>query len=98
MASHANILAWRIPRTEEPRGPQSMGPQSQTQLKQLSTPTLTWTLKSVREPLNSPLFPLEKSRGPFGVIIIPRCLPANSTLGSPLKHISEQSCSKCLQI
>ena len=98
MASHANILAWRIPWTEEPSGPQSIGPQSQTQLKQLSTHTLTWTLKSVRVPLNSPLFPLEKTRGPFGVIIIPCCLPANSTLGSPLKHISEQPCSKCLQI
>ena len=28
MASHSNILAWRIPRTEEPGGIQSMGPQS----------------------------------------------------------------------
>ena len=24
MATHSNILAWRIPRTEEPGGPQSM--------------------------------------------------------------------------
>ena len=25
MATHSSILAWRIPWTEEPRGPQSMG-------------------------------------------------------------------------
>ena len=28
MATHASILAWRIPRTEEPGGLQSMGSQS----------------------------------------------------------------------
>ena len=33
MASHSSILAWRIPRTEEPGGPQSMGSHSQTRLK-----------------------------------------------------------------
>ena len=27
MATHSNILAWRIPRTEEPDGLQSMGSQ-----------------------------------------------------------------------
>ena len=27
MATHSSILAWRIPRTEEPSGPQSMGSQ-----------------------------------------------------------------------
>ena len=27
MATHSNILAWRIPRTEEPGGLQSMGSQ-----------------------------------------------------------------------
>jgi len=27
MATHCNILAWRTPRTEEPGGLQSMGPQ-----------------------------------------------------------------------
>ena len=32
MATHSSILAWRIPRTEEPGGLQSMGLQSQTQL------------------------------------------------------------------
>ena len=37
MATHSSILAWRIPWTEEPGGLQSIGLQSQTQLKQLST-------------------------------------------------------------
>ena len=32
MATHSSILAWEIPQTEEPGGPQSMGSQSQTQL------------------------------------------------------------------
>ena len=34
MATHLSILAWEIPRTEEPGGLQSMG--SQTSLTQLS--------------------------------------------------------------
>ena len=37
VATHSSILAWRIPWTEEPGGLQSTGPQSQTQLKRLST-------------------------------------------------------------
>ena len=36
MATHSNILAWRIPWTEEPGGLQSTGSQSLTQLKRLS--------------------------------------------------------------
>ena len=32
MATHASILAWKIPWTEEPGGPQSMGLQSRTRL------------------------------------------------------------------
>ena len=39
MATHSSILAWRIPWTEEPGGLQSMGLQTQTQLKRLSTHT-----------------------------------------------------------
>ena len=30
MATHSSILAWRIPWTEEPGGPQSIGSQSPT--------------------------------------------------------------------
>ena len=36
-AAHFSILAWRIPWTEEPGGLQSIGLQSRTRLKQLST-------------------------------------------------------------
>ena len=39
MATHSIILAWRILWTEEPGGLQSIGSQSWTQLKQLSTHT-----------------------------------------------------------
>ena len=31
MATHSSILAWKIPHTEAPGGPQSMGPQSDGQ-------------------------------------------------------------------
>ena len=37
MATHSSILAWRIPWTGEPGRLQSIGSQSQTHLKQLST-------------------------------------------------------------
>ena len=37
MATHSSVLAWRIPGTGEPGGLPSMGPQNQTQLKQLSS-------------------------------------------------------------
>ena len=37
MATHSSILAWRIPGTEEPGGLPSMGLQSQTRLKRLSS-------------------------------------------------------------
>ena len=37
MATHFSILAWRIPRTEEPGGLHSMGSQSRTQVNRLST-------------------------------------------------------------
>ena len=37
MATHSNVLAWRIPGTGEPGGLPSMGSQSRTRLKQLSS-------------------------------------------------------------
>ena len=44
MANHSNILAWRIPWTEDPGGLQSMALQSQTQLnKHTHTHTHTHT-------------------------------------------------------
>ena len=36
MATHSGILAWRIPRTEEPGGLEPVQSQSQTGLKQVS--------------------------------------------------------------
>ena len=36
MATHCSILAWRIPRTEDPGGLSSIGSQSRTRLKRLS--------------------------------------------------------------
>ena len=39
METYSSILAWRIPRTEEPGGLWSIGSQSPTQLKRLSTHT-----------------------------------------------------------
>ena len=37
MATHSNILAWRIPGTGEPGGLPSMGSHSRTRLKRLSS-------------------------------------------------------------
>ena len=37
MATHSSVLAWRIPGTGEPGGPPSMGSQSRTRLKRLSS-------------------------------------------------------------
>ena len=40
MATHSSVLAWRIPGSGEPGRPPSMGLQSQTRLKQLSSSSL----------------------------------------------------------
>ena len=37
MATHSSVLAWRIPGTGEPGGLPSLGLQSQTRLKRLSS-------------------------------------------------------------
>ena len=37
MATHSSVIAWRIPRTEEPGGLQSRGSRSRTRLRRLST-------------------------------------------------------------
>ena len=42
MATHSSVLAWRIPGTGEPGGLPSMGSQSWTQLKRLSSSKLCW--------------------------------------------------------
>ena len=40
MATHSSILAWEIPWTEEPGGPQSMGSQSLSDLATKQQPAL----------------------------------------------------------
>ena len=46
MAIHSSILAWRIPRTEDPGGPQSMGSQSRT--RPTRTPKMKMRMWSLR--------------------------------------------------
>ena len=38
-AAHSSILAWRVPQTEEPGRPQTMGSQSRTRLSDYTTTT-----------------------------------------------------------
>ena len=40
MATHSSVLAWRIPWTEKPGRLQSIGSQSQTQLKRLGSSSI----------------------------------------------------------
>ena len=57
MATHARILAWRIPWTEEPGGGQSTTSQSWTQLKRLST-----HIHDITDGLNIPDLPCHTGR------------------------------------
>ena len=47
MATHSNILAWRIPWTEEPGGLQSTGSQNQTQPSDLHLCSLCSAIESL---------------------------------------------------
>ena len=58
MATHSNILAWKIPWMEEPGGLQSMGSQSQTQLSDFTFHFLCPNFSRPFQPLCSCL-PLE---------------------------------------
>ena len=40
MATHSSVLAWRIPGTGEPGGLPSLGSQSRTRLKRLSSSSI----------------------------------------------------------
>ena len=53
MATHSNILAWRIPCTEEPGGTQSMGLQSQTGLSDWHFHFSPWKAQYYLQPLAS---------------------------------------------
>ena len=48
MATHSSVLAWRIPGTGEPGELPSMGSQSRTRLKRLSSSTVSVTLRIIR--------------------------------------------------
>ena len=54
MATHSSVLVWRIPGTREPGGLPSMGLQSRTRLKRLSSSMLHRTRCSLlhREPIS----------------------------------------------
>ena len=68
-AAHSSILAWRIPWTEEPGGLQSIGSQSWTRLKRLTT--------HARRYPNQVKFNLLFSTGlPCGTVV--KTLPANA--------------------
>ena len=41
MATHSSVLAWRIPGTAEPGGLPSVGSQSRTRLKRLSSSSIS---------------------------------------------------------
>ena len=56
MATHSSILAWRIPRTEEAGGIQSMWWQSQAQLSNLAHSTLVMGLLGTRDSPLGPVF------------------------------------------
>ena len=58
MATHSSILAWRIPRREEPGRLQSIGLQTQTSLKQATKHIHTHTCK--KDPYK--IFILEKEK------------------------------------
>ena len=51
MATHCSMLAWRIPWTEEPGGPQSMG---------LQESDTTWRLNHHRHQLHSKQYSVER--------------------------------------
>ena len=54
MATHSSVLAWRIPGTGEPGGLPSIGLQSRTQLKRLSSSLHITKNHRIYRPWNSP--------------------------------------------
>ena len=49
MATHSSVLAWRLSGMGEPWGLPSMGSQSQTRLKRLSSSSRSWIIEKARE-------------------------------------------------
>ena len=56
MATHSSILAWRIPRTEEPGGLQSTGSQGQTRLSHSACTNLCVNSQLLMDPLSLTFF------------------------------------------
>ena len=52
MATHSSVLAWRIPGTGEPGGLPSMGLQSRTRLKWLSSSSVSHSVMSLCSPMD----------------------------------------------
>ena len=58
MATHSSVLAWRIPGTEEPSGLPSMGSQSRTRLKRLSSSSSSSSLMRKASTISSTGLPV----------------------------------------
>ena len=99
MATHSSSLAWRIPRTEEVGGLQSMGSQRVDRTERLSTHTqlikqlikvshqnLSSTLHHLKKAGQGPLFPFHRlERWGEGSCVRAKCLPrVSGTLDSSL--------------
>ena len=83
MATHSSILAWRIPWTEKLGGLQSIGSQSQTRLKRLSTHAYTVFTRALccLQTGTQALLSTEVPPGPAG------CLAPNSPLINILQSV-----------
>ena len=109
VATHSNILAWRIPWTEEPGRPQSIGSHSQTQLKQLSMHTHS-RIKSIRYSVimgslewkkcvlmlsNARSFPARLSRNLWGGLL-PKLAPGSHFSWHPSAAFTSNAVEYCL--
>ena len=106
MSSHTSILAWKIPWTEEPAGPQSMGPESDmteplnTSLLQEGPQGLLGSILSA-----DPKVPCHHGQGSlqggacyFTPVVLTEPWPLQTPLGGmPSDHTSAGSLSSSLQ-
>ena len=109
MATHCSILAWRIPWTEEPGGPQPIGLQSWTPLKQGSSQPRDQTLSLPAEPQGKPkntgvgslsllqeIFPIQESN--WGLLHCRQILYQLSYEASPIKQLTHTILCRDLNI
>ena len=69
MAAHSGILAWRIPRTEEPGGLQSTGSQGQTRLSHSACTNLCVNSQLLMDPSSLTFFCFYKHKFLFFVLM-----------------------------